>query len=101
MSDEISLTEIYRHNSFGYEMIGDPDEPLSEPGCVMHHRVIAYAHGELESVFQPLEVDHLTPIPWLNYEENLEAVGPIEHGRRTVRRRRARADGGDDSEGSA
>ena len=77
-------------NKDGYEMLTPPGVPLDRAPRLSHHRVIAYAHGELTDVWEPLEVDHLIEIPWLNYAENLEAVGPIEHGRRTRRRERAR-----------
>jgi len=70
----------------GYELWIDPDEDRATATGVMHHRLIAYAHGEIDSLHEPVEIDHLTPIPWLNYPGNLEAVGPIEHGRRTRRR---------------
>lgn len=78
----------------GYELAVDPDAPRATSPRIAHHRLILYAEGEIESPFEyPLEVDHLTPIPWLNYAENLDAVEPDEHGRRTrerARRRKAR-----------
>lgn len=77
----------------GYELIVDPDEPRATSPRIAHHRLILYAEGEIESPFEPLEVDHLTPVPWLNYAENLDAVTPEEHGRRTRRRARRRREG--------
>jgi len=77
----------------GYELVVDPDADRAEAPRISHHRVIAYAHGELSELWVPLEVDHLTPVPWLSYVENLEAVTPEEHGRRTrerASRRKAR-----------
>ena len=84
------MSRLVYHNKDGYEMLTPPEEPLATAPRISHHRLIAYAHGELSDPWEPLEVDHLIPIPWLNYAANLEAVGPIEHGRRTRRRERAR-----------
>lgn len=80
-------------NKDGYEMLTVPGEPLRESARISHHRLIAYAHGELASVYQPLEVDHKISVPWLNAAVNLEAVGPIEHGKRTARRCKERKRG--------
>lgn len=77
----------------GYELLVDPDADRATAPRISHHRVIAWAHGELSELWEPLEVDHLEPVPWLSYVENLEAVTPSEHGRRTrerAARRKAR-----------
>lgn len=62
----------------------------SDERGLRHHRVIAYAYGMLDSLDDSREVDHLIPIRWLNYEANLEAVDPADHGRRTRSRETAR-----------
>jgi hypothetical protein len=59
---------------------------------VAHHRVLAYAWGLLDDLDDEREIDHLTPVPWLNIESNLDAVDPEDHGRRT-RLREARRGG--------
>jgi len=70
----------------GYELVIDPDADRATAPRISHHRLIVYAHGELTELWGPLEVDHLEAIPWLSYLDNLEAVVPEEHGRRTRRR---------------
>jgi hypothetical protein len=59
---------------------------------VAHHRVLAFAWGLLDDLDDEREIDHLTPVPWLNIEGNLDAVDPEDHGRRT-RLREARRGG--------
>lgn len=78
--------ELSRHSVDGYELWTDPDVPHRSGRSIAHHRLIAFAHGELDAIAEPLEVDHLRSIEWLNYADNLEAVDVIEHGRRTRRR---------------
>jgi len=70
----------------GYELVIDPDADRATALRISHHRLIAYAHGELTELWELLEVDHLKAIPWLSYVDNIEAVTPEEHGRRTRRR---------------
>lgn len=45
------------------------------------HRLVAYAHGELEHIRDDLDVHHLNGDRWDNRPSNLEAREPAEHGR--------------------
>lgn len=54
------------------------------------HRLDAYAWGIIDDLGTDLEIDHVVPFPSLNIEENLEAVEPTDHGRRTRARERRR-----------
>jgi hypothetical protein len=96
MSEHPPARHLWRLTN-GYEILVDPAGDVATARGVAHHRVIAYAHGELDQLHDPeTEVDHLTPVPWLNYEANLEGVERDEHARRTRARHRSRvrADGG-------
>jgi len=86
LAEVVQVSRLLYHNKDGYEMLTPPDEPLATAPRISHHRLIAYAHGELSDPWEPLEVDHLKAIPWLSYVDNIEAVTPEEHGRRTRRR---------------
>lgn len=91
----------------GYEQIQAECRDGST-AVLQHHRVLAWVWHDLES---PLfsedlrEVHHDRPIPWLNTEDNLEALTPAEHreidpGRARIRapwdRREVATDGGAD-----
>ena len=43
------------------------------------HRLVAYAHGELDSLADPRQVHHCDGCTWVNSPENLEAREPPEH----------------------
>jgi hypothetical protein len=43
------------------------------------HRLTAYAHGQLDALWSPLEVHHRDSDSWNSRPENLEAVTPEEH----------------------
>lgn len=44
-----------------------------------HHRLLAYAWGIIDSLDDPRDIDHQTPLRWLNIEENLEPEGTDTH----------------------
>ncbi|MDZ7729921.1 MAG: HNH endonuclease [Natrialbaceae archaeon] len=44
------------------------------------HRLTAFAHGRLDSLWSDLHVHHLDHDGWNNSPENLEATEPAEHG---------------------
>lgn len=77
---------MIRMNTDGYELLcANKFGPT-----IAHHRLIAYAHGELDDLQEPVEIDHENCVEWANYEANLQAVGPIDHGKITRARARAR-----------
>jgi hypothetical protein len=90
VTDECKILVDHRT---GYELIR-----VGEPGdgerTLAHHRVLAYAWDTLETPFSDEQVDHVDRCRVHNAEDNLEAVGPIEHGRITRQRARAAANGG-------
>lgn len=43
------------------------------------HRLTAYAHGEMDSLWNAKEVNHIDKDSWNNHPENLEAVTREEH----------------------
>lgn len=68
-------------NGDGYEQFQAVDVD-GEQGTLQHHRVLAWAWGELKSPFHSgdvREVHHDRRIPWLNTEANLEPLTPAEH----------------------
>jgi len=83
----------------------------SDGSMLPHHRLIAYAHGLIDSLDDPREVDHTTGIPWLDYEAGLQALSEWDHSRITRareqrRKRRERTlaaftDGGENGGGEA
>lgn len=87
------MTTTFWLDPEGYEfLVAGRFEPGSYES-IAHHRVLAYAWGAIDDLDDPREVDHTTPIPWLNIESNLDAVEPEDHGRRTRRRARRRGEG--------
>jgi hypothetical protein len=60
----------------GYEQV------FCDGKTVEHHRLLAFAWGDLDSPFYPTddrEVHHETPIGWMNLESNIRALTPREH----------------------
>jgi hypothetical protein len=78
----------YRSDGKGHLLIradGDDVEGVG-PRFVQAHRLAAIAWGELDSLDDPREVDHLDSVPCHNAQENLDAVDDATHGRRTRER---------------
>lgn len=76
---------VVPHGSKGYRLlrIDGEESPDGRPRYVAVHRLVAYAHGELESLAQPLEVHHRDGLKGMNGPANLEALTPREHGQVT------------------
>lgn len=92
------MTVPYETRRFdGYERwrVWDPEERRER--YVYTHRLAAVAWDVLDGLDDERHVHHVTEVPWLNTEENLEAVEPDEHGQVTRQQVRARADGGESS----
>lgn len=64
-------------NGNSYTEVRNPDR--SRSAGVLHHRLIAFGMGEIESLSDGREVHHKNRVPWLNYPENIEAVDPTDH----------------------
>lgn len=45
------------------------------------HRLVAYAHGHLESLDDPRDVHHLDGLTWRNSPDNLFPIGRAMHCR--------------------
>lgn len=74
----------FRSTGEGYEYVSDRtphDEGGERP--VYIHRLNAVAWGLLDGLDDPRHVHHRTSIPWLNTEDNLEAIDPSDHARVT------------------
>lgn len=69
----------------GYEEIREPGRDGASNG-IKHHRLLAYAWGQIDDLQDPREIDHVTEVRWFNTEDNLRPLGKVEHGRRTRRR---------------
>lgn len=84
----------------GQEFLFDPEEGRDSQGdTVAHHRVLAWAWGKIDDLYERKEVDHCQfEVPWVNCEWNLDPCPMDVHGRRTREREYARkrvaADGG-------
>jgi len=50
------------------------------------HRLTAYAHGEIDSLWSDDHVHHRDSDPWHNQPGNLEGLNPTEHGQTTAAR---------------
>ena len=76
---------VVPHGSKGYRLLRIDGEETADgrPRYVAVHRLVAYAHGELASLSQSLEVHHRDGLKGLNGPENLEALTPREHGQVT------------------
>jgi len=64
-----------------------------------HHRLVAYAHGIIDSLDDPRDIHHIDGCRTNNGAANLEAVDPSDHVQITVanaKARKARADGRND-----
>lgn len=56
------------------------------------HRLVAYAHGVIDSMTDPRHVHHVdSGRHWVNSPENLKAVDPDEHGSHHLNGTRLRA----------
>ena len=77
-------------HSEGYRLLradGDDVEGVG-PRFISLHRLKAFACGDIDSLSDPREVDHIDRCPGHNSETNLQALDPVTHGR--VTRDRAR-----------
>lgn len=84
------MTVLLATTGKGYEELRPRGRDGTSDG-IKHHRLLAYAWGEIDTLDDPREVDHAVfVVPWLNVEWNLEAVDPVEHGRLTRSRARRR-----------
>lgn len=69
----------FRMTGEGYEYATDTDPHTRQERPAYIHRLAALAWGVLEDVDDSRHVHHQTSVPWLNTEDNLEAVEPREH----------------------
>lgn len=62
-------------NGEGYE------ELRAERGgwSLYHHRLLAYADGQLDSLGDGLQVHHVQAVPWYNSRENVHATEQRRH----------------------
>lgn len=61
----------------GHEQLHGPDGEV-----IQHHRLILWAHGELDSVWfdeDAREVHHVEGVAWINGADVLLALTPAEH----------------------
>ena len=73
------VVSVLRTSGSGYTYVESPDE---RP--VYIHRLVAVAHGKMESLGDGRDVHHKDGITWVNSPENLTPVPPWEHRRRTL-----------------
>lgn len=69
----------------GYEEFRRPGRQGVNDG-MKHHRLLAYAWGEIDSLDDHRHIDHRIEVRWLNIQGNLRAKDPTDHRRRTRRR---------------
>lgn len=60
----------------------DPDSGVDKQ--IYLHRLVAYAHGIIESPFSDKHVHHIDGDKWNNWPENLNAKSPGDHCRLTL-----------------
>lgn len=60
----------------GYEWVGRSGQ---ETKPVYIHRLVAYAHGEIDSLSDGRHVHHRISEPSCNWSENLQALPPDRH----------------------
>jgi len=80
----------------GQEFLVDPissSTRYNDGPVLAHHRLIAYAYGLIDDLFEPVEIDHEIEISWLNYIENLDPKEPEDHAKFTRRREYKRKNG--------
>lgn len=54
-------------------------EIVTDDGRVYIHRLVAFAHGELDHLWERRDVHHIDGCVWRNSPENLRRVMPREH----------------------
>lgn len=86
-----------RSDGKGYLLVRADPEDVEDvgPRYVAVHRLVAYAHGDIDSLSDPREIHHRDTVPSHNAPSNLEALEASEHGqitRRVAQRRRATDD---------
>lgn len=74
-----------KRDSGGYEYYRVGNSSLA------HHRILAYAWGMIDSVYDDsVEIDHMIPYRSLNVEWNLQPLDQRTHSHITHQRKRAR-----------
>lgn len=63
----------------GYVRLRAYDSRAGHDRYLYLHRVTAYAHGEIDSLWADVDVHHRDRDRWHNQPENLEGRDPIEH----------------------
>ena len=62
-----------------YPRIRAWDSEVGHDRYLYLHRLVAYAHGEIDDLWTDLEVHHVDHDRWNNQPENLEAREPEPH----------------------